>query len=103
MKHLRSREARFPHSFHHRLIPSLTGFRLTFCEAPQLLGPEDAGGRDGVVADDPVVRVVHEARHCKERREEAQFYRLHSTRRAPSQTAKPRRPTDQAFSEREEE
>ena len=43
-------------------LHSLIGL-LTFGEPPQLLGAEDAGGRDGVVADDPVVRVVHEAGH----------------------------------------
>ena len=36
---------------------------LTFREPPELFGAEYAGGRDGVVADDPVVRVVHEAGH----------------------------------------
>ena len=49
---------------------------LTFREPPQLLGAEHAGGRDGVVADDPVVRVVHEARNCKERRKGRDGMRL---------------------------
>ena len=37
-------------------------------------------------------------REERERWDEAQFHRLHSTRRAPSQTAKPRRPTDRPSS-----
>ena len=38
---------------------------FTFCEPPQLPGAEDAGGCDGVVADDPVVRVVQVAGNWK--------------------------------------
>ena len=55
------------------------GAWLTFCEPPELLGPEHPGGRDGVVADDPVVRIVDVTWE-----REGRVYGLHNSRRVIS-------------------
>ncbi len=58
-----------PHNRHKQNIPldtithvvRLLSLTVTFCQLPELLGGEDAGGRDRVVAHHAVVRVVRVA------------------------------------------